>query len=174
VGRDPDHSLQSRTEAKGTGAIPLLPNAFSGVDRASYNLGRVPVGTIISLTHTNTDYPFPHINLQITVTDISYFLVKILPSLVTPPAYIKHLHHKHLSYSSSAVIYSPLHSHFELQHANPLTISRLLLPEKPINDASLIYHKYLELPIQKTLQHIAAISNAGVVQESTNEEAEFI
>jgi hypothetical protein len=28
--------------------------------------------------------------------------------------------------------------------------------------------------IQKTLQNIAAINNAGVVQESTNEEAEFI
>jgi hypothetical protein len=96
-----------------------------------------------------TDYPLPQIILQVTVTDISDFLVKILSSLATPPAHIKHLHHKHLSCSSSAVIYSPLHSHFELQHANPLTISRLLLPQKPINDAILIYHKYLELPIQK-------------------------
>jgi len=36
------------------------------------------------------------------------------------------------------------------------------------------YHKYLELPIQKTVAYIAAMNTAATAEESTTEEAEFI
>jgi len=97
VERDPDHSPPSRTEAKKTN-YTCTPTCLFWCGQGQLYLRKVPVGTIISLIQTNTDYLLPHIILQITVTDISDFLVKILPSLVTPPAYIKHLNHKHISY----------------------------------------------------------------------------